>query len=209
MPYIIKKVKEGKEEGYKVCKRDKPTRCFSKKPLTEETAKKQRTAIIMSEMGISRGKKGGMDKEEWPDVKKLTKNKIIERLNANGYDEVVFRMNNMDPKLKPKPKLADWKKAYEAAKKKGTNYQGVTGKVVKNEAEGMGEIYEEIRRTRFPRRSPSPPAPVIIPQQADTTQHSPKPSRAAPAAPIARPSTAISELIKRVAALPLPSEKKK
>jgi hypothetical protein len=45
MPYIIKKVKN----GFKVCKEDEPKKCFSKKPLTEETAKKQRTAIILSE----------------------------------------------------------------------------------------------------------------------------------------------------------------
>lgn len=46
MPYIIKKF----EDGYKVCKKDEPDKCFSKKPLTEETAKKQEKAIILSEM---------------------------------------------------------------------------------------------------------------------------------------------------------------
>lgn len=53
MPYIIKKVKENGKTGYKVCKLDEPSKCFSKHPLPEERAKKQRTAIIMSEMGRS------------------------------------------------------------------------------------------------------------------------------------------------------------
>lgn len=47
MPYIIKKV----QEGFKVCKRDEPSKCFSKKPLTKSTAKRQLQAI-----GISEGK---------------------------------------------------------------------------------------------------------------------------------------------------------
>lgn len=54
MPYILKKEKS----GFKVCKRDEPSRCFSKEPLTEEQAKKQRTAIILSELRHQ----GGMDK---------------------------------------------------------------------------------------------------------------------------------------------------
>lgn len=45
MPYILKKVKD----GYKVCKKDNPSECYSKKPLTEEKANKQRIAIILSE----------------------------------------------------------------------------------------------------------------------------------------------------------------
>jgi hypothetical protein len=61
MPYIIKETTEKGQKGYKVCKRDKPSRCFSKHPLTEEKAKKQRTAIIMSEMGLSRSRTGGSD----------------------------------------------------------------------------------------------------------------------------------------------------
>lgn len=46
MAYIIKKVKS----GYKVCKKDTPTTCFSKKGLPLKTAKKQRTAINLSEL---------------------------------------------------------------------------------------------------------------------------------------------------------------
>lgn len=41
MPYKIKKVKD----GYKVCKRDEPTKCFSKKGITKEQAIKQMKAI--------------------------------------------------------------------------------------------------------------------------------------------------------------------
>jgi hypothetical protein len=50
MPYIIKKTTENGKIGYKVCKRDEPERCFSKHPLSEQQAKKQRTAIILSEL---------------------------------------------------------------------------------------------------------------------------------------------------------------
>ena len=50
MPYTIKKVKN----GYKVCKKNEPTECFSKEGIPEENAKKQMTAIIMNE------KEGGL-----------------------------------------------------------------------------------------------------------------------------------------------------
>lgn len=50
MAYIIKKV----SYGFKVCKRDEPNICFSKKPLTKKRAIKQRTAINLSELGIKR-----------------------------------------------------------------------------------------------------------------------------------------------------------
>lgn len=50
MPYIIQEVVEKGKKGYKVCKRDNPSKCFSKHPLPEETARKQRTAIIISEL---------------------------------------------------------------------------------------------------------------------------------------------------------------
>jgi hypothetical protein len=46
MPYIIKKV----NDGYKVCKRDDTSECFSKKGMPEERAKRQMRAIGMSEM---------------------------------------------------------------------------------------------------------------------------------------------------------------
>lgn len=55
MPYVIlPKTEEGKK-GYKVCKADNPDKCFSKKPLTKETAIKQRAAIAISE--VQRSKK--------------------------------------------------------------------------------------------------------------------------------------------------------
>lgn len=45
MPYIVKNV----ADGYKVCKKDEPAKCFSKKPLPKERAVKQRIAIIISQ----------------------------------------------------------------------------------------------------------------------------------------------------------------
>jgi len=45
MPYILRKIKN----GYKVCKKDETKKCFSKKPLTKETAMKQMYAIQANE----------------------------------------------------------------------------------------------------------------------------------------------------------------
>lgn len=45
MPYKIKKVKD----GFKVCKKDDESVCFSKKPLTKEKAKKQMAALYLNE----------------------------------------------------------------------------------------------------------------------------------------------------------------
>lgn len=45
MPYMIKKV----DDGYKVCKVDDSSKCFSKKPLTLKRAKKQKIAIEINE----------------------------------------------------------------------------------------------------------------------------------------------------------------
>ena len=45
MPYIIVPV----GNGYKVCKKNEPTRCFSKAPIPKARAEKQRIAIILSE----------------------------------------------------------------------------------------------------------------------------------------------------------------
>lgn len=102
MPYIIKKVKEDGQTGYKVCKRDEPSRCFSKHGMTEKKAKKQRTAIIMSEMGISR-KTGGAG--EGP--KLTTINEIKAYLNEQGYADRVFDL------LTKKPKKKDWEELLE------------------------------------------------------------------------------------------------
>lgn len=54
MPYILKEVRQEGKTGYKVCKKQNPERCFSHDPLPKERAIKQRTAIILSEMGRSR-----------------------------------------------------------------------------------------------------------------------------------------------------------
>lgn len=53
MPYKIVKYKT----GFRVCKADKPSECYSNKPLTKTRAKSQRTAIILSELGLSKPQK--------------------------------------------------------------------------------------------------------------------------------------------------------
>lgn len=50
MPYLIKKV----NNGFKVCKREQPSKCFSNKPLSKSTAVKQLKAIGISESGGSK-----------------------------------------------------------------------------------------------------------------------------------------------------------
>jgi hypothetical protein len=53
MPYIIKPI----DNKYKVCKRDEPSICFSKKGLSKEQADKQRIAIILNEKKQEGGQK--------------------------------------------------------------------------------------------------------------------------------------------------------
>jgi len=53
MPYEIVEASEKGKKGYKVCKKDNPSKCFSNHPLSKEVAQKQRTAIILSELGRS------------------------------------------------------------------------------------------------------------------------------------------------------------
>lgn len=65
MPYIIKKVKN----GFKVCKEDDKSECFSKKPLTATKAKKQKTAIILSELSRKKGSGKPADPELYQEVK--------------------------------------------------------------------------------------------------------------------------------------------
>ncbi len=181
MPYIIKEAKEKGKKGYKVCKRDEPARCFSKHPLTEEKATKQRTAIIMSEMGISQ-QRGG-NSEEWPPVKELTIAKIKEHLIANGYSDIVT-----DPANSKKLK-AWWIKTYEEAKEKGTINQDIRGVMVAD----ANEAFEHFRRMNINDRSPphSPPS---------------QPSRRSPPRPSA-PSRMTALQI--AASLPLPPRKPK
>jgi len=62
MPYIIKPVTENHEKGFKVCKKTNPDKCFSNHPLPKERALKQRTAIILSELGRSR--RGGDEAQD-------------------------------------------------------------------------------------------------------------------------------------------------
>ena len=68
MPYEVKKVTQKGKTGYKVCKKDEPKKCFSKEPLPEERAKKQKIAIILSELGKSRKKKNGGSKDGTSDT---------------------------------------------------------------------------------------------------------------------------------------------
>jgi hypothetical protein len=64
MPYIIKEAQKEGKKGFKVCKKDEPKKCFSKNPLPKETAQKQRTAIILSEMRRGTGSAAAAGKKK-------------------------------------------------------------------------------------------------------------------------------------------------
>ncbi len=75
MPYQIKKV----NNGFKVCKKDNPHKCFSKKPLTKENAKKQLKAIGLNEHMKKKGKgknEDNNDNKENNENKDNNENKI-------------------------------------------------------------------------------------------------------------------------------------
>lgn len=131
MPYVIKKSSEKGKKGYKVCKLDEPSRCFSKHPLSEEIAKKQRTAIIMSEMGTSAPRRGGNNGSSSGEMP-TTIQGLKEYLNANGYDGEVHDLSIRNPK----PKKADWVNLYKQAvnnPRKNTT----TGTMVKDATEAF------------------------------------------------------------------------
>jgi hypothetical protein len=85
MPYIIKKF----NKGFKVCKMDDSQKCFSKKPLTQEKAKKQKKAIEISE------NKGG-NKPTNPELYEKIKNEVY----ANNKKHSLFRSAQIVKKYK-------------------------------------------------------------------------------------------------------------
>jgi hypothetical protein len=96
MPYFVKEVRN----GFKVCKKTDPERCFSKAPLAEDVAKKQMTAINISEHG------GGEDE--------LAGSGII--LNAGLYTLGLipfFRWSSPVFNFVPNPRLPSLKDMFE------------------------------------------------------------------------------------------------
>jgi len=111
MPYIIKKVKN----GFKVCKEDDKSECFSKKPLSAVKAKKQKTAIILSEL-----KKEGKGKSNVDDYiiaipsydrVETLKNNTISLLEKNNIDKnkIIIFVANKDEEKKYKNEFNDYK----------------------------------------------------------------------------------------------------
>ncbi len=99
MPYEIRKFKD----GFRVCKKYEPSKCFSKKPLKIETAKKQKKAIEMSEY-----KKGG-------NCCGCIMNQLLE---GTGKEEInnQLKKNDLDTSVNEYLKIAK-----RIAKKKGYN----------------------------------------------------------------------------------------
>jgi hypothetical protein len=116
MPYYIKKFKD----GYKVCKKDE-TKCFSKKPIPLERAKKQMKAI---------GMRGGAEEEEHIELIKDN-----DELEGSGIQALKKRLKNIGVSLKTYLNIARRtakKRGYDPellkiseAKGKKLNYNGV------------------------------------------------------------------------------------
>lgn len=112
MVYIIKKVKN----GFKVCKKTEPSVCFSKKPLTKKRAMKQRTAINLSELGISG--KGSLFSKTKPDIsdpeyhKRIVKEQKLEQELEDAKSDLKI-LNDWKTSMK----ILEFKQAKEAAEK--------------------------------------------------------------------------------------------
>lgn len=87
MPYIIKEV----DNGYKVCKKTNPEKCFSKKPLTKTKAKKQLQAIGISESLKGSGKNDYVIAIPSYDRPEILKDKTLKTLLSQG-----IKPNNID-----------------------------------------------------------------------------------------------------------------
>lgn len=85
MPYIIKKI----DEGFKVCKKNDLNKCFSKKVLTLEKAKRQKKAIEINE------NKGG-NKQTNPELYEKIKNEVY----AKNKKHSLFRSAQIVKKYK-------------------------------------------------------------------------------------------------------------
>ena len=86
MPFVILKQSDG---GYKVCKKDNPKICFSTRGIPLENAKKQMSAI-----GISEGKKGGGVEPDERDLNQLAQ---------GAYDATVppnYQLIDQSPTIK-------------------------------------------------------------------------------------------------------------
>jgi hypothetical protein len=101
MPYIIKEFKK----GFKVCKKDDPSKCFSKKPIPKINAEKQLKAIGMSEGGAKQ-----------PSIKEGKKN-LLEMFKGTGsVGKVAVKFNydvvsiDLDPIFTPiiETDILDW-----------------------------------------------------------------------------------------------------
>lgn len=113
MPYIIKKVKN----GFKVCKEDDKTECFSKKPITETKAKKQKTAIILSELRRKGKLEGSGKKYEILELFKGT-GSVGKVAHKMGWDVVSV---DLDPYYTPEIETDILKWDYKAYQKEN-NY---------------------------------------------------------------------------------------
>lgn len=89
MPYIIKKV----DDGYKVCKKKQPNKCFSKDPLTEEQAKKQLKAIGLNSHKKGSGIPADIHIQEAEKLIKEIDKKIIQLMKAQ--DDIINRIKDL------------------------------------------------------------------------------------------------------------------
>lgn len=83
MPYQV----IHKDKGFKVCKKDEPNKCFSKKGLSKKRAEKQMKAIIISELKGGGFLKSGMNKKDYLEIIKYIAKKY-------GYDPELINFTN-------------------------------------------------------------------------------------------------------------------
>jgi DNA adenine methylase len=91
---MLKKTKD----GFKVCLKSKPEKCFSKKGIPEERAKRQMKAIAISEhmkgslRSIPTGGRGKLDYDEWKRKNEEAKAKAYKRTAREAKDAQLFRL---------------------------------------------------------------------------------------------------------------------
>lgn len=107
MPYIIKEV----DGGFKVCKKNKPSKCFSSNPLTKIKAKKQIKAIGLSEKMYG----NGISKDILVDKEKLILN--IDK-NNNNFQKIIIHITfTKDAKNKEESVIENENKCKKILKK--------------------------------------------------------------------------------------------
>jgi len=132
MPY---KIKEVKNQKYKVCKVDDPSECFSKKGLPKKTAKKQKIAIEISER---RKRGGGVDYDEL-------------------YDDYLYELGNVNGHVGQIPELGlnEFVEKYKKYSGMGVNKDIIIQSIIEDQEKEMKEEKAEHEEVYYGKKSES------------------------------------------------------